>query len=102
MGSSGSSDHGCTTCDIPSQAIRPWLASLGAALPSDLFERRIRLALEVEALEEVADRIRGFLDVQAPQGLLSPQGFLTTPQISANTTDLQYLRGLLNPYSWGS
>jgi hypothetical protein len=34
---------------------------------------------------------------QAPQGLLSPQGLLTTPQISANTTDLQYLRGLLNP-----
>jgi hypothetical protein len=38
---------------------------------------------------------------QMPQGLLSPQGPLTTPQISASTTDLQYLRGLLNPYAWG-
>lgn len=32
-------------------------------------ERRINLALETESLEEVAGRIRGFLDVQAPQGL---------------------------------
>jgi 4-hydroxy-3-polyprenylbenzoate decarboxylase len=31
-------------------------------------ERRINLALEVSALEEVAERIRGFLDVQSPQG----------------------------------
>jgi hypothetical protein len=38
---------------------------------------------------------------QMPQGLLSPQGLLTTPQISANTSDLQYLRGLLNPNSYG-
>jgi hypothetical protein len=37
---------------------------------------------------------------QTPQGLLSPQGLLTTPQISANTTDLQYLRGLLDPTAW--
>ena len=33
-------------------------------------ERRINLALESESFEEVADRIRGFLDLQAPQGLL--------------------------------
>ena len=28
------------------------------------------MALEVDSYEEVADRIRGFLDMQAPQGLL--------------------------------
>jgi 4-hydroxy-3-polyprenylbenzoate decarboxylase len=33
-------------------------------------EKRMRLALEVENYEEVAQRIRGFLDMQAPQGLL--------------------------------
>jgi len=33
-------------------------------------ERRMHLALEVESYEEVAQRIRGFLDMQAPQGLL--------------------------------
>ncbi len=33
-------------------------------------ERRIQLALEIDSFEEVAERIRGFLDVQAPQGLL--------------------------------
>src|SRR5579862_5364021 len=33
-------------------------------------DRRILMALEVEALADVSDRIRGFLDVQAPQGLL--------------------------------
>jgi len=32
-------------------------------------ERRINLALEVGALDEVAARIRGFLDMQSPQGL---------------------------------
>lgn len=32
-------------------------------------ERRINLALESASLDEVAGRIRGFLDVQAPQGL---------------------------------
>jgi 4-hydroxy-3-polyprenylbenzoate decarboxylase len=32
-------------------------------------ERRINLALETESLNEVASRIRGFLDFQAPQGL---------------------------------
>jgi hypothetical protein len=37
---------------------------------------------------------------QAPQGLLSPQGFLTAPQIPSSTTDQQYLRGLLNSISW--
>ena len=31
--------------------------------------RRMNLALEVERLEEVAERIRAFLDVQSPQGL---------------------------------
>ena len=33
-------------------------------------ERRMNLALEVDSLEEVADRIRSFLDMQSPQGLL--------------------------------
>ena len=33
-------------------------------------ERRINLALGVENLDEVAARIRGFLDMQSPQGLL--------------------------------
>jgi len=33
-------------------------------------ERRINLALETDSLGEVAGRIRGFLDMQAPQGLL--------------------------------
>lgn len=32
-------------------------------------ERRINLALESDSLDDVANRIRGFLDVQAPQGL---------------------------------
>ncbi len=32
--------------------------------------RRVHLALEVARLEEVADRIRSFLEFQAPQGLL--------------------------------
>jgi 4-hydroxy-3-polyprenylbenzoate decarboxylase len=32
-------------------------------------ERRINLALESTSLDEVAGRIRGFLDMQAPQGL---------------------------------
>ena len=33
-------------------------------------ERRMNLALEVEKFEEVAARIRSFLDFQSPQGLL--------------------------------
>ena len=33
-------------------------------------ERRMRLALEVDALDEVADRIRAFMDVKSPQGFL--------------------------------
>jgi len=33
-------------------------------------ERRINLALESESLDDVAGRIRSFLDMQAPQGLL--------------------------------
>ncbi len=32
-------------------------------------ERRMNLALEVERVEEVAERIRSFLDLQSPQGL---------------------------------
>jgi 4-hydroxy-3-polyprenylbenzoate decarboxylase len=32
--------------------------------------RRMQLALEVEALDEVAERIRGFMDVKSPQGFL--------------------------------
>jgi 4-hydroxy-3-polyprenylbenzoate decarboxylase len=33
-------------------------------------ERRMNLALGVESLEEVADRVRSFIDVQSPQGIL--------------------------------
>ena len=33
-------------------------------------ERRMRLALEVHSLDEVADRIRAFMDVKSPQGFL--------------------------------
>jgi 4-hydroxy-3-polyprenylbenzoate decarboxylase len=33
-------------------------------------ERRMNLALEVESLDEVAHRVRSFIDVQSPQGLL--------------------------------
>jgi len=32
--------------------------------------RRMRLALEVDSLDEVAERIRGFLDIKSPQGFL--------------------------------
>ena len=30
----------------------------------------MRLALEVDALDEIADRIRAFMDVKSPQGFL--------------------------------
>lgn len=33
-------------------------------------ERRMNLALEVDSLDEVAQRVRSFIDVQSPQGLL--------------------------------
>src|SRR6516164_9184139 len=33
-------------------------------------ERRMRMALEVDSLDEVANRIRQFLEVKSPQGLL--------------------------------
>jgi 4-hydroxy-3-polyprenylbenzoate decarboxylase len=33
-------------------------------------ERRMNLALEVDSLDQVAERIRSFLDMQSPQGLL--------------------------------
>jgi 4-hydroxy-3-polyprenylbenzoate decarboxylase len=33
-------------------------------------ERRMRMALEVDTLNEVAERIRGFMDVKSPQGFL--------------------------------
>jgi len=32
--------------------------------------RRMRLALEVDGLDEIAERIRGFMDVKSPQGFL--------------------------------
>jgi 4-hydroxy-3-polyprenylbenzoate decarboxylase len=32
--------------------------------------RRMNLALEVDALDEIAERIRGFMDVKSPQGFL--------------------------------
>ncbi len=33
-------------------------------------ERRMRLSLEVGSLDEIAERIRGFMDVKSPQGFL--------------------------------
>ena len=33
-------------------------------------ERRMNLALEVDSLDEVADRVKSFIDVQSPQGIL--------------------------------
>ena len=33
-------------------------------------KRRMNLALEVESLDEVANRVRSFIDVQSPQGIL--------------------------------
>jgi 4-hydroxy-3-polyprenylbenzoate decarboxylase len=33
-------------------------------------ERRMRMALDVDSLNEVAERIRGFMDVKSPQGFL--------------------------------
>lgn len=33
-------------------------------------KRRMNLALEVDSLDEIADRVRSFLDVQTPQGIL--------------------------------
>jgi 4-hydroxy-3-polyprenylbenzoate decarboxylase len=33
-------------------------------------ERRMKMALEVDSLDEVADRIRAFMDVKSPQGFL--------------------------------
>jgi len=33
-------------------------------------ERRMRMALEVDSLDEVANRIRQFMDVKSPQGFL--------------------------------
>jgi 4-hydroxy-3-polyprenylbenzoate decarboxylase len=33
-------------------------------------ERRMKLALEVDSLEEIAERIRAFMDVKSPQGFL--------------------------------
>jgi 4-hydroxy-3-polyprenylbenzoate decarboxylase len=33
-------------------------------------ERRMRLALEVDSLDQIADRMRQFMDVKSPQGLL--------------------------------
>jgi 4-hydroxy-3-polyprenylbenzoate decarboxylase len=32
--------------------------------------RRMQIALEVDALDQIADRIRGFMDVKSPQGFL--------------------------------
>jgi 4-hydroxy-3-polyprenylbenzoate decarboxylase len=32
--------------------------------------RRMRLALEVDSLDEIAERIRGFMDIKSPQGFL--------------------------------
>jgi 4-hydroxy-3-polyprenylbenzoate decarboxylase len=37
---------------------------------------RMKLALEVDALDEIADRIRGFMDVKSPQGFLDKMKML--------------------------
>jgi 4-hydroxy-3-polyprenylbenzoate decarboxylase len=39
-------------------------------------ERRMNLALEVESLDEVADRIHSFLDMQSPQGIFEKMKML--------------------------
>jgi 4-hydroxy-3-polyprenylbenzoate decarboxylase len=39
-------------------------------------DRRMRLALEVNALDEIAQRIRGFMDVKSPQGFLEKMKML--------------------------
>ena len=39
-------------------------------------ERRMNLALEVESLDEVAERIHSFLDMQSPQGLFEKMKML--------------------------
>jgi 4-hydroxy-3-polyprenylbenzoate decarboxylase len=39
-------------------------------------ERRMNLALEVDSLDEIADRISAFLDMQSPQGLLEKMKML--------------------------
>jgi 4-hydroxy-3-polyprenylbenzoate decarboxylase len=39
-------------------------------------EKRMNLALDVERVEEVADRIRSFIDFQSPQGLLEKMKML--------------------------
>jgi 4-hydroxy-3-polyprenylbenzoate decarboxylase len=38
--------------------------------------RRMRLALEVDELDEIANRIRGFMDVKSPQGFLEKMKML--------------------------
>jgi 4-hydroxy-3-polyprenylbenzoate decarboxylase len=38
--------------------------------------RRMRLALEVDELDEIANRIRGFMDVKSPQGFLDKMKML--------------------------
>ncbi|MFY9906233.1 MAG: UbiD family decarboxylase [Terriglobales bacterium] len=38
--------------------------------------RRMRLALEVDRLDEIAERIRGFMDVKSPQGFLDKMKML--------------------------
>jgi len=45
---------------------------LGSQLLINQFgsERRMRLALDVDSLDEIADRIRAFMDVKSPQGFL--------------------------------
>jgi 4-hydroxy-3-polyprenylbenzoate decarboxylase len=47
-------------------------------------ERRMALALGVDRLDEIADRIRGLMDVKAPEGLLDKLKML--PQLGALTS----------------
>ena len=39
-------------------------------------DKRMRMALEVDSLDEVAERIRGFMDVKSPQGFLDKMKML--------------------------
>ncbi len=54
-------------------------------------ERRMNLALEVSHVDEVAARIRGFLDMQSPQGLLDKIKML--PKLAEIGSDESGARG---------
>jgi len=49
---------------------RPKGSSVPAVTNLVASKRRMNLALEVDSLDEIADRVRSFIDVQSPQGIL--------------------------------